>query len=130
MFRLVKVLNGNNQYETVRLKNNGGNDIKMGCMLMHQNGTVAFPSATTKPHYLALKDTASSESGIIDVMMINDNMVFKVEYTGSANPFLGMSVGLANLKGKMDAVTYNTNGKGTIIEIDDDNHLVYVRFHR
>ena len=45
-------------------------------------------------------------------------------------PYVGMSVGLATRVSKMDAVTYNTNGKGTVIGISDDAKLVYVRFRK
>ena len=132
MFRLVKVLNSNNQCETVRLNSNASLQIGKGCCLTYTNGALAFPTAAQAPDYIALigSDEIEDTVGRIDVMIVTENMVFKTEYSGSVTPFVGMPVGLATVQNKMDAVTYNSGGKGTVIGVEDDKKSVYVRFNK
>jgi len=129
MFRLVKVLNGNNQCDIFKIKSSVTASIIPGCALVCSNGALANATATVCPDYVALgKDT--KEKGIIDAMVVTEDMIFKVEYTGTTTPLVGMTVGISNHKGKMDGVTYNTSGKGKIVAIDDGGTHVYVRFRK
>ena len=131
MFRLVKVLNANNQCETVKLNSNASLQVGKGCGLTYTNGALAFPTAAQAPDYIALIGSDEIDAGEkIDVMIVTENMVFKVEYTGSTAPYVGMSVGLSNGKYKMDSVTSNTSGRGSILALEDDKKLVYVRFRK
>ena len=57
-------------------------------------------------------------------------MVFKVEYTGTTVPYVGMAVSLSTGKYKMDSVTNNSSGKGVILALEDDKKLVHVRFRK
>ena len=117
MFRLVKVLNGNNQYEAQRLPFGASVNIAPGCALSCQGGTLAVPTATAMPDYIAISSSNRSTNKKIDAMLVTEDMVFKVEYTGATPPYVGMSVGLSSLRGTMDAVTYNNSGKGTVIAV-------------
>ena len=130
MFRLVKVLNGNNQYESTKIPFTAGTVIEKGCPLVCTAGKAAVPGGSAVPEYVALSDSATSKDGMVDVMIITEEMVFRIEYTGTITPLPGMAVAMANLKSKMDAVTFNTNGKGTIVGFDDDKKCVYVRFRK
>ena len=129
MFRLVKVLNGNNQHETHKIGYADGIDIVPGCALVCSGGKASFPSATAMPDYISLSKSGGKASNTVDAMLVTEDMVFLVELTGTLSPTIGTSVGLSTKKDKMDAVSYNTNGKGTIIGIGDHG-LVYVRFHK
>ena len=131
MFRLVKVLNANNQCETVKLNSNASLQVGKGCGLTYTNGALAFPTAAQAPEDIALIGSDEIDAGEkIDVMIVTENMVFKVEYSGSVTPFVGMPVGLATVQNKMDAVTYNSGGKGIVIGVEDDRKSVYVRFNK
>ena len=130
MFRLVKVLHGNNQYEAQRLPFGASVNIAPGCALSCQGGTLAVPTATAMPDYIAISSSNRSTNKKIDAMLVTEDMVFKVEITGTVTPTLGMSVGLSTKEYKMDAVTYNANGKGTVIGIDSATGLVYVKFRK
>ena len=130
MFRLVKVLNGHIQCEVTKLNHAASTVIEKGCPLICSAGNATAPSATGVPEYVALSSSADSPNNKVDAMIITEEMVFKIEYTGTMVPVLGMAVGMANLKSKMDAVTFNTNGKGTIVGIEDDKKFVYVRFRK
>lgn len=130
MFRLVKVLNGNTQYEVVKLHYISSSPISVGCALSCSNGNTSNASATVIPDYISMTDSESAKDRMIDGMLINEDMVFKVEFTGTAVPTVGMSVGLANHISKMDAVAYNSSGKGKIIGIEDDGKYVYVKFRK
>ena len=130
MFRLVKVLNGNNQCEIQQLSNNSSVATNLGCALLCTNGNVATPTANVAPDYISMGAPISSKSKKINAMLVTEEMVFKVEFTGTTKPAVGMAVGLSTKEHKMDSVTYNANGKGNIIGIDDDSKLVYVRFRK
>ena len=84
-------------------------------------------NATVCPEYISLGVNEDSDS--VNAIVVTEDMIFKVEYVGTTQPLIGMSVGLSNHTGKTDAVTYNTSGKGKIVEIDDEN-FVYVRFRK
>ena len=91
MFRLVKVLNGNNQCDIFKIKSSVTASIIPGCALVCSNGALANATATVCPDYVALgKDT--KEKGIIDAMAVTEDMIFKVEYTGTTAPLVGMTV--------------------------------------
>ena len=129
MFRLVKVLNNNTQYELQALPYTTSTYISSGCALSYSDGKLLHTVASNSPDFISI--TASDhDPKKIQVMQISKDMIFKVEFVGSITPVLGMSVGLSTYKYKMDAVTYNTNGKGTIVALDDDNKFVYVRFYK
>lgn len=128
MFRLVKVINGNNQCEVFKLKALSSATIIPGCALSCSNGKLTNSTATTCPEYISLG--TDSISGFVSAIVVTENMLFKVEYAGTTDPLVGMSVGLTNHTGKTDAVTYNTSGKGKIVEIDDNKEYVYVRFRK
>ena len=129
MFRLVKVLNGNNQCDIFKIKSSVTASIIPGCALVCSNGALANATATVCPDYVALgKDT--KEKGIIDAMVVTEDMIFKVEYTGTTVPYVGMAVSLSTGKYKMDSVTNNSSGKGVILALEDDKKLVHVRFRK
>lgn len=130
MFRLVKVLNGNNQCEVSRLNCAEGTLIAPGCALTCNNGLVAHVSSTVMPDYISLTGNIDSSGTKIEAMLVTEDMIFKVEYTGSTTPLVGMNVGISTGKNKMDSVTYNSGGKGRIVEIDDDKKMVYVKFRK
>ena len=128
MFRLVKVLNGNTQHETLRMHADTTLDAKRGCALTSTNGKLTSPSSTSYPDFVALTGTDDAH-GKLDVMMVTEDMVFLIELTGSTVPYVGMRVGLSNKFSKMDAVTYNSNGKGTVIDVGEAG-LVYLKFNK
>lgn len=130
MFRLVKVLNGNIQHETQKLAFGSTMSIGQGCALVCNNGSASTPSATAFPEYISLQSNSDPNLKKINTMLVTEDMIFKVEITGSAKPSLGMTVALATKDYKMDAVTYNSSGKGTIVALDDEPELVYVRFRK
>lgn len=130
MFRLVKVLNGNNQCEVQRIPNGSSITVSPGNALICSGGNAAVPGATVAPEYISMANSINPKSNKIDAMLVTEDMVFKVELTGTIAPTIGMSVGLSTHKSQMDAVTFNTNGKGTVIDVDDDGKTVYVRFRK
>ena len=130
MFRLVKVLNSNTQCSIARIKYNPSIAFGPGCPLSCLSGTLSTPANTSMPDYISLYGNEGIDSDSVDAMFVNEDMVFKVEYTGSSAPYVGMSVGLATGKYKMDSVTSNSSGKGTILAVEDDKKLVYVRFRK
>ena len=130
MLRLVKILNANNQYEVAKLKYNTSATIKPGCALSCSSGVLLSATNTATPDYVALSSNDDQSVKTIDAILVTEDMIFKVEYTGTTTPYVGMPVGLATGKYKMDSVTQNSSGKGVIVELDDDKKLVYVRFRR
>ncbi len=129
MFRLVKVLNGNNQCEVYKIKVSPSANVRPGCALICTSGMVANATATMCPEYVALGEDVNA-LGRVNAMVVTEDMVFKVEFTGTTSPLVGMTVGLSNYTGKMDGVTYNTSGKGRIVAVDDTGKYVYVRFRK
>jgi hypothetical protein len=129
MFRLAKVLNSNYQYELIKLKNQNLIPIAHGCALTCTDGILAGASATSMPEYIAFRGD-EEEGSAVSAMIVTENMVFKAEYKGDTAPYVGMTVGLAKIDCEMDAVCQNDNGKGTVIGIDDEKKLVYVRFRK
>lgn len=131
MFRLIKSLKGNNQCETTKLYANGSLTVVYGSAVGCGSSGITSPSATVSPDFIVIDTVSAGEQKKVDAIIVSEDMVFKVEYTGTANPYIGMPVGLASYKGTMDAVSYNSNGKGTIIAIeDDDRRYVHVRFRK
>ena len=130
MFRLVKVLNGNNQYETQKLTAGATTVIGPGCALSCQNGNLTTPTATAMPDYISITTSNGRSSKKVSVMLITEDMLFKVEYTGTTTPYVGMSVALSTKVYKMDSVTYNASGKGIVMDIEKDTGLVYVKFRK
>ncbi len=130
MFRLVKVLNGNNQCEISKLNYSESLVIAPGCALTCTNGIATLASGTAMPDYISLTGNIDEARKQIDAMLVTEDMIFKVEYTGTTTPQIGMSVGLATGKTKMDSVTYNSSGKGRIVQIEDDQKMVYVKFRK
>ena len=130
MFRLVKVLNNNTQADVHLVPINEDAVYGKGEAIVTSDGKAATPSSTAFPDYIVLSKNLISHPNKIDAMIVTENSVFKVEYTGSLSPYLGMPVGLSRKIAGMDAVTYNVNGKGNVIGIDDDKRFVYVRFRK
>ena len=129
MLRLVKVLNGNTQFDVVRLKYNTGVNLGPGSAMTCSGGLYTALPNTDTPEFVAIGITDIPFKRI-DGITVTEDMIFKSEYTGSAVPYVGMPVGLSTHSYKMDAVTYNANGKGIVVGVDDNTKLVYVRFHR
>lgn len=130
MFRFVKALNGNAQADVHLLKCGSNTFYVLGEALVCTGGTATSPSATTAPDYIALTRNYTTHHKKLDAIVVTENSVFKVEYTGNMTPYVGMPVGLATYMSKIDAVTYNTNGKGTVLGVSDDGKYVYVRFRK
>lgn len=130
MFRLVKVLNANNQYDVAKLKFNSSAVIGRGCALTCTNGLANSPTSTVTPEYISLSPNDDPACKTVDAIIITAEMIFKVEYTGTVAPYIGMNVGISTHKSKMDAVTYNSSGKGTIVGVEDNGKYVYVRFRK
>ena len=129
MFRLVKVINGNNQYEVVKIKVNSSDTVKPGCALTCNSSVASPTSSASSPDYIAIMGNDNGATRI-DAMPVTEDMIFKVEFTGSVTPVIGMNVAIANGKYKSDSVNYNSSGKGTVLGVDDDEKLVYVRFRK
>ena len=129
MLRLVKVLNGNTQCDVVRLKYNLGVNLGPGSAMSSSGGYFTALLNTDTPEFVALSTTEIPFQRM-DAITVTEDMIFKVEYTGTATPYVGMKVGLSSGLYKMDSVTYNANGKGIVVGVDDNPGLVYVRFHR
>ena len=130
MFRLVKILNGNTQAEVRHIDATNSILFAKGEALITNNGTPTTPTALSLPEYIYLTRNYLTRSNKINVLLVTENSVFKVEYTGTIKPYIGMPVGLSTYKTRMDAVTYNSNGKGTIVGIDDTEKYVFVRFRK
>ena len=130
MFRLIKSLNGNNKYEVAKLRSSGSLEVVYGSALTCSGSGITSPSATASPDFIALSAVESGKKTELDGIVVSEDMVFKVEYTGASTPYVGMFVGLSSYKGSMDAVSYNSSGKGIILAIDDDPKIVYVRFRK
>ena len=130
MFRLVKVLNGNNQCEITKLKFSSSAVIRRGCALTCSSGLALPVTSNVMPDYIALDSNMNKELKSVDAIYVTEDMIFKVEYAGNTEPYLNMAVGITTLNYKMDSVTPNSNGKGVVVGIDDDKKFVYVRFHR
>lgn len=130
MFRLVKVLNGNTQGEVKRIDSPQNALYLRGEAVISSGGSIATPTALSVPDYIYLSYSTASHPGKIYVLLVTENSVFKVEYVGAIKPYVGMPVGLATHKYRMDAVTYNSNGKGTVIDVDDTGEFVLVRFRK
>lgn len=130
MFRLVKVLNGHTQAEVRFLKRNPLIVLLPGCALTCTNGAISVPATSDFPEYIALSPNNFSNTDKAEAILVTEDMVFKVEYTGSVTPMIGMTVGLAIRNNVVEAVTYSSSGKGTIIGLDEDTGLVYVRFRK
>ena len=126
MFRLVQVLNGNTQADIHLLPNN--NYIFMpGEAVNVKDGKLISTTSSVAPDYMILSYARFKK---VNVQIVNANSVFKVEYVGTIEPYLGMPVGISTFMVRSDAVTYNANGKGTVIGIDDDKRKVYVKFRK
>ena len=129
MFRFIKVLNGNAQADVHLLKCNS-NTFVLGEALVCTGGLATSPSANAAPDYISLTRNYLTHHQKLDAIVVTENSVFKVEYTGTVTPYVGMPVGLSTYNSKMDAVTYNTNGKGIVLKVSDDAKFVYVRFRK
>jgi hypothetical protein len=127
MFRLVKNINGNTQCEVFKINYISSATIVPGCALTCSSGKMSTSTATVFPEYISLGIDEDSSS--VNAMVVTEDMIFKVEYIGTTSPLIGMNVGPTNHIAKADAVTYNTSGKGKIVEIGDEN-FVYVRFRK
>lgn len=130
MFRLVKRLNGNTHCENVKLRVGTPFDIRFGDALSCVNGVIAPPAVSSSPDYISMLDLQKASSSYIDCMVVTEDMVFLVEYQGATPPVMGMTVAIANSGNKRDRVSFNANGKGTIIGISDNKELVYVVFRK
>ena len=130
MLRLAKTLNSNFQYEVIKLKNPELTPFAHGCALVCKDG-IAYPATETAiPEYVAIVGEEEEPCTTVNAMLVTEGMVFKTEYVGDTDPYVGMCVGLANNTCEMDAVTHNENGKGTVLAIDNVNKLVYVKFRK
>lgn len=128
MFRLVKILNHSNTCtEAVPLKRKITAVIGFSSAVTCSNGELATASAEDFPTYIVI-DKCDSATYECICMPVTEDMVFKVEYLDTITPKMGMRVGLASHKYPMDAVEFNSYGKGVIIGIDDDPKFVYIRF--
>ena len=130
MFRLAKVLNSNFQYEVIKLKNTNMIPVTHGCALVCVDGIPTPATDTAVPEYIAIKGDEEDDCKVISAMLVTENMIFKAEYTGNTAPYVGMPVGLSKIDCEMDAVTHNEKGKGTLLGVDEENKLVYVKFRR
>lgn len=130
MFRLVKRLNGNTHCENVKLKVGVPFDIRIGDALSCVDGVIEPPAVASSPDYISMLDLQKASSSYIDCMVVTEDMVFLVEYQGATPPVMGMTVGIANNGNRRDYVSFNANGKGTIIGISDNKELVYVVFRK
>ena len=129
MFRLTKVLNGNTQGEIRYVNASRSAIFTKGEALITNNGNLTSPSAISMPEYIYLTRNPRMRPEKVDLLLVTENSVFKVEYTGNVKPYIGMPVGLSTHKTRMDGVTHNSNGKGTVLSVDDNGKFVFVRFH-
>ena len=129
MFRLVKVLNGNTQAD-IHLIPDPDTSFSLGnAVVCHNNKTEKVP-ATGLPEYIILGRNYVTHKGFVAAQLITEDSIFKVEYTGSVKPYVGMPVGISTYITGSDAVTYNINGKGSVTRVDNNSGLVYVRFRK
>lgn len=129
MFRLVRVLNGNTQADIHILPNNNYLFLQ-GEAVTVKDGKLISTTSSVAPDYMILSYKSHSRFKKVNAQIVNENSVFKVEYVGAIEPYLGMPVGISTFMVRSDAVTYNANGKGTVIGIDDDKRKVYVKFRK
>ena len=128
MFRFVKTLSGGNVHENINeldVKISGS--IIQGSAVSCANNVLTNTSADGIPDYIFQRYSMSK--GLKICQTITNDMIFRVEYTSSTTPKIGMRVGLSNHLGVADAVAYNSSGKGLIIGIENPN-MVYVRFQK
>ncbi len=130
MFRLAKVLNSNLQYEVVKLKNTNNIPVEAGCAIICVNGVVASATCTSMPEYISFGNSDEDNYATVTAMLVTENMIFKTEYKGDTKPYIGMTVGLSKSMCEMDSVCPDKNGKGTVLSVDENEKLVYVRFLR
>lgn len=130
MLLLTKVLNSNFQYEVIKLKNPELIPFAHGSALVCTDGIAAHATDTSTPEYIALVGDEEEPTATVNAMIVTDNMVFKTSYIGTEAPYVGMNVGLAKDSFEADAVAPNKNGKGTVLAIDGNKKLVYVRFRK
>lgn len=127
MFRLVKTLGGNvcNNLVTFYEKVNGAPII--GSVVTCTNNVATNTAADGTPDYVYKGLTISGKAHLLS--QITNDMIFKVEYVSAMMPKIGMKVSIADYKGKSDAVTYNSSGKGVIVDVENKK-MVYVRFQK
>ena len=131
MFRLAKILNTSNaSEETVFLTKKSSDPYPMGCALVCTNGSISYAAADSYPDYIVTNDVNSLSRGKIQCFQVTENMVFKVEYTSAIAAKLGMRVGITSSSGSPSTVTFNLNGKGLIVALDENPNIVYVKFYR
>lgn len=130
MFRLVKVLNNDTKAEVQLIPAKEGIAYIKGEALSLSNGKATSTTATAVPEYIYLSRNYTSNVNKLEVMVVTEDSIFKVEYTGTLTPYLGMPVCLSTKIVRMDAVSYSTSGKGTIVGIDEEPGMVYVRFRK
>ena len=130
MFRLVKILNNDTKAEVQLIPAKEGISYVKGEALSISNGNATSTTATAVPEYIYLSRSHISHVGKIEVMAVTEDSIFKVEYTGTLTPYIGMPVCLSTKIIRMDAVSYSTSGKGTIVGIDEEPGMVYVRFRK
>ena len=128
MFRLVKILNNSNtSAEAVSLKRKITSVVGFSSAVTCTNGVLTTAGEEDFPNYIVIDKCDSANYQCI-CMPVTDDMVFKVEYIDTIPPVIGLRVGLTSLKNPMDAVEFNTYGKGVILGADDDPKFVYIRF--
>jgi len=113
----------------VRLPNRNNVTFAPGSAITCSNGALSCCAADVFPDYIFLKYATKNGSDVY-CYPVTDNMVFKTEYISSIPPKLGMAVGMSTSNGKSDRVTFNSNGKGIILEINSSEGIVYVKFRK
>ena len=128
MFRLIKTLGNSSINENVvelGIKVNGAPI--SGSAVSCTNNIISNTNSDAAPDYI-FKSSSASKSTVFCYSVTND-MIFKVEYTSAMTPKIGMKVGIADKNGASDAVAYNSNGKGIIVDVINKN-MVHVRFQK
>lgn len=133
MFRLVKNIDNSTTFpEVIRMEASRlAYSYTLGGTAILKNGNLETPAPSDFPDLVfAASSDRFHRSNIADAFYVTEGMVFKVEYIGTSSPRVGLTVGLAKFLNGMDAVSYNSSGKGLIIAIDENPQYVYVKFHR
>ena len=128
MFRLAKILDSSNVTENaveLRIKTNGS--IVPGSAVSCSNNVLYNTAADSAPDYILARYSNTNDAKIC--YTVTNDMIFKVEFNAVVSPKLGMKVGLSKSMSDADCVTYNSNGKGIIVGIENQN-MVYVRFQK
>ena len=132
MFRLVKNIDSSSmcpEYVDVKASKLSSAYFP-GCAIVIKNNEAFTPQASDYPEFIATSSRSHHFlNQRVDAFHVTENMIFKIDYVSEIVPRVGIPVGLTTKISGMDAVEYNTNGKGRVVALDENGKYVYVKFH-